>query len=35
MKDKLKINRRNIPVHIVFWTFVAFLLYLFYRAFAA
>lgn len=32
-KDRLKINRRNIPVHIVFWAFVLFLLYLFFRAF--
>ena len=29
-----KVNRRNIPVHIVFWLFVLLLLYLFYRAFS-
>ena len=33
LKDRLRINRKNIPVHIVFWTFVLFLLYLFFRAF--
>ena len=33
LRDRLRINRRNVPVHIVFWTFVLFLLYLFFRAF--
>jgi hypothetical protein len=32
-RKKLKVNPRNIPVHIVFWAFVLFLLYLFVKAF--
>jgi hypothetical protein len=34
LKDKLKINPRNIPVHIVFWLAVIFLLYMFWKAFS-
>jgi hypothetical protein len=33
-KDDLKVKRRNIPVHIVFWVFVLGALYLFYKAFS-
>ena len=33
-RNKMRVNPRNIPVHIVFWAFVIFLVYLFIRAFA-
>ncbi|HEY4010030.1 MAG TPA: hypothetical protein VGM11_07745 [Acidobacteriaceae bacterium] len=34
-KDKdLRVRRRNIPVHIIFWLFVLLLLYLFWKAFS-
>ena len=34
-RDSKDRERRSIPVHVVFWVVVLFLLYLFYRAFAA
>lgn len=32
-RRNMRINPRNIPVHIVFWAFVLFLLYMFVRVF--
>ena len=34
LKDKQREKRRNIPVHIFFWVFVIFLLYMFWKAFS-